>query len=519
MSMKRGGCIKWAILILGLLLASSSPAQCWGSLTGFQTHQYILQEAYKKLEKDPAFFGSNFPDIYWIMNFEGVEIFRTSYLIPDFQGPGPDADGNSLWSEHYYNPRTYQGDLPGASARWYEALRSGLEIMSKDRSAGQTLGKDAAYLAHYIADTSVPYHINGMPADEALRLYEYAKAKDTPFYENIQPSDALPGEAQPVEPHYTLTLPERVVGPGYENTNWFEELESWKKFYRDDNHTFANWFDPWYWDGSLIASKTCTHLKWEANYGPVSSSNKITGYSPEYSNEKTILGYKKGVGDLAIASATITNANQEGLWGFLSDPEVMDALDRSIVNVYTAWRASFSALRPEISVESTGLNSMNVTINIINKEDSEIAKDVEVRIRTKYGRLKLIGPASFEVGNIAPLDMLSIRGIWRLEGDCGLGASDRLVTMQAFDNVSAGTLNISGSTNTSSDISQPTSCDSSLTPSDILIVEVLGRFEETPDSGKAIIEKFVKLGTVSPNIGGGGGSGGGGGGGVVGVGY
>ena len=43
-------------------------------------------------------------------------------LLRGVNGPGPDAEGATFYSEHYYNPRTREGSAPGSVGRWFERL-------------------------------------------------------------------------------------------------------------------------------------------------------------------------------------------------------------------------------------------------------------------------------------------------------------------------------------------------------------------------------------------------------------
>jgi hypothetical protein len=211
-----------ALMALAILLVFpiSDPAMAWGSLTGSSSHQYILDEAYKKLQSDSAFPGSNFPTIESIQANEGVEwvhgglsgfIFGSTMWL---QGAGPDSPGNSKDSMHYYNPRTGKGNASIMAANLYEKLKG--EILAKS-----SVGRDAAYMAHFIADVSVPFHINGMPASEAISKIKSGKG----------------------------TLGEDVAGVGQGGRDWMPELKKWQEVY--NNSRAADWFDPWYRDGSF----------------------------------------------------------------------------------------------------------------------------------------------------------------------------------------------------------------------------------------------------------------------------
>jgi len=412
---------RWVAIIfisISLLLTQSDVGLAWGSGSSVaETHQLILEEAYKKLQDDPAFQGSNFPSLEAILSFEGVEIDLVRMAV-NVSGPGADATGNSRWSDHYYNPRTGKGDAPFAAADYYESLKMGLE----DPSVGSISEKDAAYLAHFVADMSSPYHINGLPGDEAIERLNSENGK----------------------------LPEAIVGPDG-SEDWIAELGYWKKNYEND--AYADWFDPWYWDGgrSPLAS---SHLEWE---GTVTrdARGKLAGYSRIY-QQLNGNGDRRNVEDFVRGIAQYTNAHQADWWQFTST-SVPDMLDQAITNVYTVWRSSFSALRPAIDIEQDPQKgSHKLIVKIKNLEEDEAARDVKVNIKIEGGTVG--GPegegltaSSYSYPyEIPPHEEAIIEDVWDLKG--------------------------------SGDVSTT--------------VEVTGTYVDTPDAGKAVQEITVSLGAL-----------------------
>lgn len=419
--LRRGAGLALLLLIFGLSFFKLLSG--WGALTGAQSHKYIVREAYKKLRQDPAYPGSKFPTLDQVLAHEGVNWVMSLFEGGFLTGPGPDSAGNSMYTEHYYNPRTNKGGGPGACATYYKALVASLEAR---HNIGPTLTTvvehDAAYLAHFIADMSVPYHINGMPAAEALA--------------KIRAGDGMLGED--------------IVGPtGKGPEDWLRIMKAWESYYK--KHKDANWFDPWYWDGWISADKTSTHLKWEGNYGPtwVTSSHTLRGYSQEFSSlqQRNGNGDPANIDNFARLIAQTTNANQKATWGFMANAAVSHSYDHAITNVYTAWRAAFSALRPDFYVEEdpqTG--EYRLVVKIKNVEDSEAARDVNVKITVTGGRLD--GPDTHTLTSVPANSEIEIKDIWKVE-------------------------------KTSDDVK--------------VLIEVTGKFTETPDSGKAIVERELKL--------------------------
>ncbi|MEA4951492.1 MAG: hypothetical protein VB107_02330, partial [Aminivibrio sp.] len=79
-------------------------------------------------------------------------------------GPGPDVDGASPYSWHYYNPRTGKGLAPKKVADFFS-------VMMHKRVRGESQAREAAWAAHFLADMFVPYHVTGMPEEEAWQSF------------------------------------------------------------------------------------------------------------------------------------------------------------------------------------------------------------------------------------------------------------------------------------------------------------------------------------------------------------
>ena len=82
----------------------------------------MCRMAYDFLRQDPAFGGSIFPDLNLILNYSGVDADRFG------KGLGPDDVRNSLFSEHYFNPRpeVNSGRATFAVGEHYRKLRTDL---------------------------------------------------------------------------------------------------------------------------------------------------------------------------------------------------------------------------------------------------------------------------------------------------------------------------------------------------------------------------------------------------------
>lgn len=423
----------------------------WGSMVGSAHHQYILTQAYKLLMQDPVVIALNnagqfhFPSLDQIQTYEGVHIIGRGGK-PWFgkSGPGPDSEEHSFWSWHYYNPRTGEGNGPSQAAKYYERLREKLlhpdwEIPVDFVERGKphlypkdtTGARDAAYLAHFIADMSVPYHVNGMWGREAARLYQAGQT----------------------------FLHEKVVGPtGKGPEDWARELERWYEYFTAK--PVADWFDPWYFNylGIPLASTiTHSHIMWEGNYGLVRSHIELAGFAPEYlilqrhngrSNVTNIAGF-------AIEIARYTSFREKDWWIIVdADPwgkQAQEGLGHSVRNVYTAWRACFSALQPEFEVVHDPLRDRrDLIIKINNRTWNESPTQIRVRAKIQGGELH-----GLQWPNWHTLEESSYDDYW----------SDRVI----------------------GDVWRIASSD----PGAVITVEVEGCYAKMPDSGRALVKKSI----------------------------
>lgn len=124
----------------------------WSSYDG-GTHLVIDNAAYDRLLEAPDIYPEWFPGKDSIAGYEGWVY-------------GPDAVLKALYekykySNHYYNPDPNSGEgyAPQRAKFWYDTLVKELE-KGNARENGEA-AKAAAYLAHYVADVGIPYHIKG----------------------------------------------------------------------------------------------------------------------------------------------------------------------------------------------------------------------------------------------------------------------------------------------------------------------------------------------------------------------
>lgn len=149
------------LLLMLLLIVPAGKAHGWGAVYDWcMTHQEIDTQAYLLLQQDPAFKGNPFPLLTEILAYEGVKSERNEKVFDmTGLGPGPDAMYASPYAWHCYNPATHAGKAPAAvSAQLYFAL--------SPENPNRTKG--TCWAAHFLADMSVPYHVVGMPREEAV---------------------------------------------------------------------------------------------------------------------------------------------------------------------------------------------------------------------------------------------------------------------------------------------------------------------------------------------------------------
>ena len=391
--------IRLASLTLILLLAAAPHGLPWGAFLGVggikitDTHHQILRAAFDQLMRDPAFAGSRnsrtpggrYLSIDDILRFEGV---NADILTLSPYGPGPDAEGLTLYSCHWFNPATGRGLAPQSAADWYQRfLQAILGISGGD----EEIYKGLAWSAHFLADMFVPYHLNGIPADEALarmnaRNFILGPNESGPAY-FIDPVPAAPG------PSSDSVLFGRQDRQARETLSaWWREGWGVKSNFREAFAVFAasnraaasrpvnylDWFDPWYWNGNPYVSSVglianpgvdtsrdaaraifSSHASYEAvAHGRFIESGGYRGmfeeqipYDDIWKNAPADYSFNGTawqaqawqVQDFAAKCAARTHQNAELCW---RRPEI--AIRAAYRAVYTMWRSAYTALQPSV---------------------------------------------------------------------------------------------------------------------------------------------------------------------------
>jgi hypothetical protein len=398
----------------------SHGALAWGSLrsnhvlglenTYAPSHDYILEQSYYNLESDPAFAGSNFPSIEAILNNEGLYADAMGSLT----GESPDVTAAS--SKHEYNPTTKRGGAPSEASKFYGSLKADLLVLDSARAA-----KDSAWLAHYIADLTCPFNINGMPPEDVpqenpLVLLDEDIGYPLPIA-NSGMGRIINSLSQGENPNAKLIsgIPADapVRGRGwYDNkaSNWSYEYVHFRDLQSQDKDGKYDWFDPWHNDGTykyilnyVIGSYTqelfkesSTHLLWEwyayrnysrpnypitqVNYSLIfikiqqSKGNGVDGNIEEFA--------EKIAADTKSHQRDIFDESVSGIDNLVIHSKLGESYQEAIRDVYNVWRASFSALRPSVVIKPSyevdnGKRSYDVEIKIKNAAN-ESAKNVRI---------------------------------------------------------------------------------------------------------------------------------------------
>jgi hypothetical protein len=358
-----------AALVLLFLLQSSFTCP-WGSVSPGQTHQYIISAAYERLKADPAFAPDLFPALSAIKAHEGSE-WTAIFLV----GIGPDAEGMSAYSDHYFNPVTGEGNGPSASAKYFTYLARQNVARTVTTEAS---GKAAAWSAHFLADMFVPYHVIGTTRAEAERIWAEQTLKHAG---TINLGFSVIGS-------FKLSYATPIKGG---DRNFHTELS---RFITQTDPSVADWFDAWYYNGNTdtMMVKTSSHVAWEAapSYALLApatiigtyhrrAGSGLPGYVPTWENAAPTFtspwdGQAGRVRELAVRSATETRKQLES---YFDDPT--PALAEAIRTVYSMWRTSFSGLRPAIDVQPDGPNRYKVNATIGNSA-SALVKSLQARL-------------------------------------------------------------------------------------------------------------------------------------------
>lgn len=361
------------------------------------THGLMLRSAREQLSNNPVFKQSRFLSIERILQSEGV--FKDIPWDPfPTQGGGPDVDGRSRYSEHYYNPRIKKGGAPAAVGKYYSILVQSMQS-GKEGPAEQ----GAAWSAHFLADMCLPHHIVGIPAEEAEAIYIGGIDGRSPW--NLTPDESGPlwlGETPLSQSNLWNTFLRDLYGkwPEWGTTQDFKRtIEAFHSLGSGGKSGFRDWFDPWYYNGWGVGVDpfqiapvvhNSSHAKWEV-WAHLELTRGANPYRPTIYErfhpqwENGWLSFDQKVPwrvqqakaeEFAKKAAQSTYDDMKRIY---RDPRI--GVDDAIWRIMTLWRASISAMKPSMEVKKDVTDPSKYELKaIVGNIEKENVFDVKVRI-------------------------------------------------------------------------------------------------------------------------------------------
>jgi hypothetical protein len=365
----------------------------------------MIRLAYERLSKDPAWQDQKelFPTRDGILGWEGVAVKSVPQVVisggqwVDPKRGGPDADGKTRDSLHYYNPNTNKGGAPTEVEDCYNKL---LLQMYNQGNFGRSEPDDdtnhyASWSAHYLADMSVPYHTTGIPNAELKNILSTKEAGPDYLWEpggatlNAKGDDIIPDSIEKPKEWWGL------------NGDFSDEV-SYFKVVRGTND-LKDWFDPWYYNGtgiglgetSVIGS--ASHGSWEAWAHKYIVKNNLAvspaAYSKEWKNATPKLGLaidnlenQAAQAKAFTADAALKTSNYMAI--YTKAPE--GGFNKAVERMATLWRASLTALRPAIQVAPDSANPklLRVVATIQSVEPVDPARNVQAKLTADGGKVR-----------------------------------------------------------------------------------------------------------------------------------
>jgi hypothetical protein len=374
-------------------------------ITDKGTHQLMMRLAYQFLETDPAYLDQKeyLPTIDGILDWEGV-VAKTDRVIlngGEWRGNGksggPDAAGKSKDSNHYLNPRLEDGKKGNADTSVQSHFENFLlqmynqgDFYNRNKPNDDT-NHNAAWAAHYLGDVYVPYHTAGKFAnDTQVGILTPAEAGPAYLYQSDE-AVLVDGEINP----------DSIVKPpewsGLDND--FTDIYSYfKSEYRGNGD--KDWFDPWYYNGIKgLGPNTVlgSHQLWESWAHTYITENNLykvpAAYSADWKNAtpKFNSALSNIENQAAQAKAFTLAAAVETSYNMATYTKMPDiAFNKATQRVATLWRASITALRPEIKVtpDAGNPNLLKVTATIKSLEPNDPATNVQAKLTVEGGTVR-----------------------------------------------------------------------------------------------------------------------------------
>lgn len=362
---------------VGSCLINPLKAFGWGSFDGLaNTHALIVQNAMRLLRNDPALNVTPFPAVNDIISNDWVSAFTSGTY-----GTGPDVEGRSNYSEHYYNPKTGRGGGLAAVKKHYINLIKNIV----NNKTGPAASKSAAWAAHFLSDMHVPYHMVGIPAEEAFQRRN-SNIGNLSFDES--------------GPSYLYN--DNSIPYGWGNNQGFHEALHWFTTYNPKTGGkigAKDWYDPWYYNGvgnHISSVVTGSHAWWEieahrifASGSPLSLLNNMLAqdrYDPLWANPKISFDYNpmntigSNVENYAMLCANGTRARIKEHW---QNPSL--GYCRAIRAAMTLFRAAMTTIKIN-PIEYRRLDNSTYKVLCWIKNMNEYEALQNIRIQFKWRR-------------------------------------------------------------------------------------------------------------------------------------
>jgi hypothetical protein len=435
-----GKTFKIIVLTLFLLVLVTGipprPAYSWGAFVGFvgyfkaaDTHQQILQAAYLLLIQDPdmrkpgnlCLADGSYIGLTSILQYEGVQ---SNYLM-SVSGFGPDAEGASPYSWHWYNPSLKQGKAPQAASKHYYDFVLGTLMPTNNL---ETVMRGMTWSAHFLADMFVPVHVNGMDYNYARRKFQnksYILNADEsgPLYLcNMTPSLTLPDQSGNPETYEGFGL-----NSNFKIAYMICNQARYSAGSMDDPNNPIDWFDPWYWN-SAVSPALSSHATFEANahnawqsldYLNTPKFAQVGKYDhlwkngrPDYEFRRTATFIQAAqVDSFACKAARRTKVNTGNL--FLHPTE---GIKQSVFAVYTLWRSAWSALEPVVYAFADMLDPQLIHIKTsVKNYTAEPCRNVVVQVTVMEGE-RTVFQDRRKISELLPLNSVA-EMTWNIRAD------------------------------------------------------------------------------------------------------
>jgi hypothetical protein len=336
------------------------------------THNLILDFALEIAKTKRELLWTEQDIVQRVLNQDYVEITNSGHM----RGTSPDVEGNSYYSEHYYNPVIDQGNGHRAAGKHI------FDLLAENRrnNASNAAAKATAWASHYLADLHVPYHVIGIFASRAHAHNDKGVRR--------LPDSETGG--------FIMNGPGRMPAGWGGNGDFRDAIASFcsnAPLRLRGKRNPIDWFDPWYMNGygfQSTSTLTGSHASWEIDAHRSCATDILTNnlralfresqWAPEWKNERPPFGrsYMEFMGRkverFALACATNTRKN---LQYYLDNPSM--AVARAMISVATMLSATVTDIDLYEKTTYQGSNARTI-VTVKNHSKDESLQDVEVLV-------------------------------------------------------------------------------------------------------------------------------------------